>query len=74
MTFADQERIARFINEAKEHRQWLSRELSSLDACSENYESNQRAIRGAIGELDKVIRNTIQTPGHGSFVPDDSHT
>jgi hypothetical protein len=48
----------------------LSRELSSLDACSENYESNQRAIRGAIGELDKVIGNAIQTSGHGGSMPE----
>jgi hypothetical protein len=55
MTSTDQERTARFLNRAREQRQWLSRELSSLDARSENYESDQRAIRGAIGELDKVI-------------------
>ena len=73
MTSTDQEKIVRFINASREHRQWLSRELSSLDAGSENYESNQRAIRGAIGELDKVIANAIQTPGHGGFVPNDSH-
>jgi len=73
MTFAGQERIARFINEAKEHRQWLSRELSSLDACSENYESNQRAIRGAIGELDRAIRKAMETASNGGLVPNNRH-
>ena len=56
------ERTARFINRAREQRQWLSRELSSLDS-SENYESNQRAIRGAIGELDKVILESDSDAG-----------
>ena len=73
MTFTDHETIVRFINDAKEHRQWLSRELSSLDARSENYESIQWAIGGAMKELDKVIGNAIQTLGHSGFVPDDSH-
>lgn len=63
MTSTDQERIVRFINASREHRQWLSRELSSLDARSENFESNQRAIRGAIGELDKVIWKAMETAG-----------
>jgi hypothetical protein len=63
MKVTDQVGIARFINKAREQRQWLSREFSSLDARSENYESNQRAIRGAIGELDKVIWNAMETAG-----------
>ena len=63
MTFTDQERTARFINEAKEQRQWLSHELSRLDAGSENYESNQRAILSAIGELDKVTWKAMETAG-----------
>ena len=67
MTFADQERNVRFINDAKKQRQWLSCELSSLDPRSENYKNDQRAICDAIGELDKVIGNAIQTPGHGGL-------
>ena len=63
MTIADQEGSWCLINDAKEQRQWLSHELSSLDACSEDYKTNRRAIRGAIGELDKVIRNATRTRG-----------
>ena len=63
MTSTDQAGIARFVNAAREQRQWLSHELSSLEASSENYESNQRAIRGAIGELDKAIRKAMETAG-----------
>jgi hypothetical protein len=63
MTSTDQEGTVRFINKAREQRQWLSRELSSLDARSENYESNQRAIRGAIGELDTVIWRAMEAAG-----------
>jgi hypothetical protein len=63
MTSTEQERIVRFINAAREHRQWLSRELSSLDALSENYGSNQRAIRGATGELDKAIWKAMEPVG-----------
>jgi hypothetical protein len=63
MTSTDQEKTVRFINASREHRQWLSRELSILDARCENYESNQRAIRGAMGELDKVIWKAMKTAG-----------
>ena len=63
MITADQARIVSFINAAREQRQWLSRKLSSLEAHSENYESNQRAIRGAIGELDKAIWKALETAG-----------
>ena len=63
MTSTDQERIARFIDDANEQREWLSRELSGLDPLSETCESSQRAIRGAIGELDKVIAKAIQNAG-----------
>jgi hypothetical protein len=59
MIFADQARVVRFIHDAKEQRQWLSRELSSLETSSENFESNRRAICGAIRELDKAIAETI---------------
>jgi hypothetical protein len=57
MTFENHEGIVRFINASREQRRWLSRELSNLDARSENYESYesyQPAIRGAIGEPDTV--------------------
>ena len=64
MTFTDQERIGRFINEAKEQRQWLSRELSSLDARSEDYASNEKAITGAIRELDRLILERDSDAGH----------
>jgi hypothetical protein len=63
MTFEDQESLVRFINASREQRRWLSRELSNLDARSENYESNQRAIRGAIGELDTVIWKAMEAEG-----------
>ena len=65
MTFTDHVRIVRFINAAREQRQWLSRALSSIDARSGNYASNQRAICGAIGELDKAIWKTMETAGMG---------
>jgi len=65
MTFTDQVRIARFINKAREQRQWLSREFSSLDARSADYESNQRVICSAIGELDKAICKAMETAGMG---------
>jgi len=57
----DQAQVVRFIHDAKEQRQWLCRELSSLETSSENVESNRRAICGAIRELDKAIAETIQT-------------
>jgi hypothetical protein len=63
MTSTDQQGTVRFINTCREQRQWLSRELSSLDARSVDYESNQRAIRGAIGELDKAIWKAMETAG-----------
>ncbi len=65
MTFENQEGIVRFINACREQRQWLSRELSRLDSRSESYASNQRAITGAIGELDKVIWKAMETAGMG---------
>ena len=52
----------RFINHAKEQRDWLVCELSGLDAQSEDYQSNKRAIRDSIKELDKVIVKAIQSP------------
>jgi hypothetical protein len=63
MSFTDQEGTVRFINALREQRRWLSRELSSLDARSVDYESNQRAIRGAIGELDTVIWKAMEEAG-----------
>jgi hypothetical protein len=62
MTLTDQVKNADFISYAKEQRQWLSSELSNLDPRSEDYKSKQWAIRGAIGELDKVIWNALETP------------
>ena len=62
MMLAEQERNMCFINHAKEQRYWLVCELSRLDASSENYQSNKRAIRGSIRELDRVILNAIQPP------------
>lgn len=52
----------RFINHAKEQRDWLVCELSGLVAQSENYQSNERAIRDSIKELDKIILKAIQSP------------
>jgi hypothetical protein len=63
MTFENQEGIVRFINACREQRQWLSRELSRLDPHSESYASNQRAIRGAIGELDTLIWKAMEAAG-----------
>jgi hypothetical protein len=63
MTFEHQEGIVRFINACRDQRQWLFRELCSLDARSVDYESNQRAIRGAIGELDKAIWKAMEEAG-----------
>jgi hypothetical protein len=66
MTFENHERIVRFINASREQRRWLSRELSNLDARSENYESYesyQRGIRGAIGELDTVTWKAMEAAG-----------
>jgi hypothetical protein len=73
MTSTDQERIVRFIEDAKEHRQWLSRELSSLDANSEDYESNRRAILGAVRELDRVISERDSDARRSGIMPNDSH-
>jgi len=64
MTLTDQLRIAGFIDDAKKQRQWLCTELVRLDPRSESYDGNQRAICGAIGELDKIIVNAIQTRVH----------
>jgi len=61
MTSTDQALVERFINDAKAQRQWLYGELASLDTSSENYESSQRAIHGALRELDKAISQTLQT-------------
>ena len=61
MRSTDQALIERFINDAKAQRQWLYGELASLDTSSENYESSQRAIHGALRELDKAISQTLQT-------------
>ena len=61
MTSTDQALVNRFINDAKAQRQWLYGELASLDTSSENYESSQRAIHGALRELDKAISQTLQT-------------
>jgi hypothetical protein len=63
MTSTDQEGTVRFINKAREQRQWLSRELSGLDARSVDYESNHRAIRVAIGELDNAIWKAMEAAG-----------
>jgi hypothetical protein len=63
MTSKDQDTLIRFINTSREHRQWLSHELSRLDPRSESYASNQRAIRGAIGELDTVIWKAMEAAG-----------
>ncbi|HLX84397.1 MAG TPA: hypothetical protein VKR59_10905 [Terriglobales bacterium] len=62
MKLAEQERNMRFINHAKEQRDWLVCELSGLVAQSENYQSNERAIRDSIKELDKIILKAIQSP------------
>jgi hypothetical protein len=53
----------RFIDHAKEQRHWLVCELFRLDPRSEDYQSNQRAIRSSIMELDKAIWNAIQSQG-----------
>ena len=64
MMLAEQEKNVRFIDHFKEQRYWLFCELFRLDACSENYQSNQRAIRASIMELDKVTWNAIRSQGN----------
>jgi hypothetical protein len=63
MMLAEQGKNVCFIDHAKEQRHWLVCELFRLDARSEDYQSNQRAIRGSIMELDKAIWNAIQSQG-----------
>jgi hypothetical protein len=46
---------ARFIREAKEQLRWLKGELARPSLASENYESDQRAIRAAMRELNEII-------------------
>jgi len=43
------------ICEAKEQLQWLMGELAGSSFGSENYESDQRAIRAAMRELSEII-------------------
>jgi hypothetical protein len=67
MTSADQSQFERFINTAIAHRDWLNSEASKMIAGYEDCESNRRAIKGAIRELDELICRTYLEPEKTSF-------
>ena len=60
MRFVDQPGLNSFLNDARRHRAWLEDELARVCMDTENSENDERAIRGAIVELDGLICSTTR--------------
>jgi hypothetical protein len=60
MRFVDRARLNSFLNDARRHRAGLQYELARVCMDSENSENDERAIRGAIVELDDLICSTTR--------------
>ena len=61
MRFVDQAGLNSFLNDARRHHAGLEYELARVCMDSENSENDERAIRGAIVELDDLICSTTRS-------------
>ena len=60
MRFVDRAGLNSFLNDARRHHAGLEYELAWVCMDSENLENDERAIRGAIVELDDLICSTTR--------------
>ncbi len=61
MRFVDRAGLNSFLNDARRHHAGLEYELARVCMDSENSENDERAIRGAIVELDDLICSTTRS-------------